>query len=151
VYKHTHTRTGIIAQMDYSTLAQGIEVSESHSAIVESQASNSSVKKEAFTYKAGTPEEMARSFKQQPKSRENSKPNKNLSIPSSRYFRNCLSPRRKSRRPRLLPRSPGANGRKGRAHLLHVLKMKSIPTLSHPSLHLKRRLIQRMGVLILKG
>ena len=51
--------------MDYSVLTRGIKVSESHSAIAESQASNSSVEKEAFTYMAGTPEEMARHFEQQ--------------------------------------------------------------------------------------
>ena len=51
--------------MDYSALAQGIEVSKAHSAIAESQASNSSVEKEAFAYMAGTPEEIARRFEQQ--------------------------------------------------------------------------------------
>jgi len=65
VYQHTRTRTGVKAPVDYSALAQGSEVSESHSAIVESQASNSSVKKEAFAYMASTPEEMARRFEQQ--------------------------------------------------------------------------------------
>ena len=55
----------MVAPVDYSALAQGIEVSESHSAIAESQASNSSIEKEAFTYMASTPEEMARHFKQQ--------------------------------------------------------------------------------------
>ena len=43
VYRYTRTRTGIIAPVDYSALDRGIEVSESHSAIVESHASNSSV------------------------------------------------------------------------------------------------------------
>jgi len=56
---------------------------------------------------------------------------------------------RRSRKPRLLPRIPEENGKKGRAHLLHIQKIKSIPTLSHPSLYLKRRLIERTGVLIL--
>ena len=50
VYRHTRTRTGVIAPVDYSVLARGVEVSESHSAIAESQASNSSVEKEAFAY-----------------------------------------------------------------------------------------------------
>ena len=36
VYWHTRTRTGIIAPVNFSALAQGIEVSESHSAIAES-------------------------------------------------------------------------------------------------------------------
>jgi len=42
--------------VDYSALTRGIEVSESHSAIAESQASNSSVEKETFAYMASTPE-----------------------------------------------------------------------------------------------
>ena len=65
VYQHTHTRTGMIAPVDYSPLARGIKVSESDSAIVESQASNSSVEKEAFAYMASTLEEMTRRFEQQ--------------------------------------------------------------------------------------
>jgi len=51
--------------VDYSALARGIEISESHSAIAESQASNSSVEKEAFAYMASTPKEMTRRFEQQ--------------------------------------------------------------------------------------
>jgi len=47
VYRHTHTRIGVIAPVDYSVLARGIEVSESHSAIAESHASNSFIEKEA--------------------------------------------------------------------------------------------------------
>jgi len=62
VYQHTCTRTGTIAPVDYSVLARGIEISEAHTAIVESHASNSSVEKEAFAYMAGTLEEMARCF-----------------------------------------------------------------------------------------
>jgi len=48
VYQHICTRTGAVAPIDYSALAQSIEVRESHSAIAESQASNSSIEKEAF-------------------------------------------------------------------------------------------------------
>ena len=62
---HTRIRTGAVASVDYSALAGGIEVSESHSAIVESQASNSSVEKEVFDYMANTPEETTRRLKQQ--------------------------------------------------------------------------------------
>jgi len=65
VYRHTHTQTCVVAPVDYSALAWGIEASESYSAIVESQASNSSVEKEAFAYIASTPEEMAKRFEQQ--------------------------------------------------------------------------------------
>ena len=50
VYRHTRTRTGVVAPVDYSALAWGIEVSESHSVIAESQASNSSVENKAFAY-----------------------------------------------------------------------------------------------------
>ena len=65
VYRYTRTRTSVIVPVDYSALARGIEVSESHSTIAESQASNSSIEKEAFTYMASTHEEMARRFEQQ--------------------------------------------------------------------------------------
>jgi len=64
VYWHTRTQTGMVAPVDYSALTWGIEVSESHSAMAESQASNSSVEKKAFAYMASTPEEMARCFEQ---------------------------------------------------------------------------------------
>ena len=45
VYRHTCTRTGAILPIDYNALARGIEVNDSHSAIAESQASNSSIEK----------------------------------------------------------------------------------------------------------
>jgi len=65
VYRHTRTQTSVIAPVDYNTLAWGIEVSKSHSAITESQASNSFVEKEAFAYMASTPKEIARRFEHQ--------------------------------------------------------------------------------------
>jgi len=43
------------------------------------------------------------------------------------------------------------NRRNERAYPLQTQRMKSIPTLSHPSLHLKRRITQRMGAIIPKG
>jgi len=55
----------MVTLVDYSALAQGIKISESHSAIVESHTSNSSIEKEVFAYRASTPEEMARRFEQQ--------------------------------------------------------------------------------------
>ena len=58
VYRHIRTRTGAVAPVDYSALARGIEVSES-------QASNSSVEKEAFAYMANTLEETTRHLEQQ--------------------------------------------------------------------------------------
>ena len=65
VYQHTHTQTGTITPVNYSALAHGIEVKEAHSAIAESQASNSSVEKEAFAHMAGTPEEVAKRLEEQ--------------------------------------------------------------------------------------
>ena len=62
VYQHTRTRTSTVTPINYSALARGIEVSESHSAVAESQASNSSIEKEAFAYMTNTPEETARRF-----------------------------------------------------------------------------------------
>jgi len=54
VYQHTHTRTDTIAPVNYSALTWSIEVREAHSAIAKSQASNSSMEKEAFAYVTGT-------------------------------------------------------------------------------------------------
>ena len=65
VYRHTRTRTGVIPPINYSALARGIEVNDSHSAIAESQASNSSIEREAFIYMISTPEETARRLEQQ--------------------------------------------------------------------------------------
>jgi len=65
VYQYTRTRTGTIALVNYSALAQGIELSKAHSAIVESQASNSFGEREAFIYMASTPEEIVRRFEQE--------------------------------------------------------------------------------------
>ena len=65
VYRHTRTRTGAIAPINYSALARGIEVNDSHSAIAESQASNSFIEKDAFIYMTSTPEETARRLEQQ--------------------------------------------------------------------------------------
>ena len=65
MYWHTRTQTGTVAPINYSALARGIEVSESHSAVVESQASqasDSSIEKEAFACMTNTPEETARRF-----------------------------------------------------------------------------------------
>ena len=65
VYRHTRTRTRVIPLINYSTLARGIEVNDSHSTIAESQASNSSIENEAFIYMTNTPEETARRLEQQ--------------------------------------------------------------------------------------
>ena len=65
VYRHTRTRTGAIPPINYNALARGIEINDSHSAIAESHASNSSIEKEAFTYMTSTPEETAKRLEQQ--------------------------------------------------------------------------------------
>ena len=64
VYQYTCIRTGTIALVNYSALAQVIELSEAHSAIAESQASNYFGERVAFVYMASTSEEMARRFEQ---------------------------------------------------------------------------------------
>jgi len=62
VYQYTYTQTGTIAPINYIALAQGIELSEAHFAIAESQTSNSFGEREAFVYIASTPEEMIMHF-----------------------------------------------------------------------------------------
>ena len=64
MYRHTRTWTGAVSPINYNALTRGIEVSEFHSAIVESHASNSSVEKETFVCMASTCAEMVRRFEQ---------------------------------------------------------------------------------------
>ena len=71
MYQHTCIRTGTITPMNYSAIGRGIDVNEAHPAITESQTSNSSTEKEAFAYMAGTSEEVAKYFEEQPKFRGN--------------------------------------------------------------------------------
>jgi len=63
--QHTRMWTGTIASVNYSALAKGIDVNEAHTAITESQTSNSSTEKEVFAYMAGTPEEVTKRFEEQ--------------------------------------------------------------------------------------
>jgi len=56
---------GTIALVDYNLLARGIEVNDEHFAIIESRSSNSSSKTNTFAYMAGTPEVVAKRFKEQ--------------------------------------------------------------------------------------
>ena len=65
VYRHTRTRTGTIAPVDYSLLARGTEVNDEHSAIIESRSLNSSSETIAFAYMVGTLEEAAKRFEKQ--------------------------------------------------------------------------------------
>ena len=51
--------------MNYKALAWGIDVNDAHSTIAESPAFNSFTEKEAFTYMAGTLEEVAKRFEEQ--------------------------------------------------------------------------------------
>jgi len=52
VYQYTRTQNGTIAPVNYSALAKGVELSEAHSAIIESQASNSFGEREKLSYMA---------------------------------------------------------------------------------------------------
>jgi len=65
VYRYTRTRTGTVAPVDFNALTQGIEIGESHSAIAESHASNSSIEKEVFAYMMNTLEDTTRRLEQQ--------------------------------------------------------------------------------------
>jgi len=65
VYRHTQTRTGTIAPVDYNLSVRGIEVNDEHSAIIKFHSSNSSSWTTAFAYMAGTSEEMAKRFEEQ--------------------------------------------------------------------------------------
>ena len=71
VYRHTRTQTGVIPPINYSALARGIEVNDSHFVIAESQVSNSSIEKKAFIYMTDTPEETASAWSSKPRSRRN--------------------------------------------------------------------------------
>ena len=54
IYKYTRIRTGAIASVDYNALAKGIEASDEHFTITESQSSNSYMEKEASDNIVGT-------------------------------------------------------------------------------------------------
>ena len=55
----------IIAPMNYNVLARGIEASDEHSAIAESQLSNFLYGKEASAFMAETSEEVAKRYQEQ--------------------------------------------------------------------------------------
>ena len=65
IYQHTRIRIGAMTPMDYNVLTWEIEASDEHSAIRESQSSNSYMEKESSAYMAGTPEEVAKRFEEQ--------------------------------------------------------------------------------------
>jgi len=61
-----------------------------------------------------------------------------------------LRKKRRSLRPRLLPRIPKANERKGKACLLHILRRRSNPNFSCPNLRPKKKATQKIQALIPK-
>ena len=99
VYRHTRTRNGVVASVDYSAQAQGIKVKESH--FCHCRVTCLKLFR-AFAYMASTPEEMARRFEQQAQTQREQLDmimlNKNQSTASIKCFRNCL--RGKNLRPR---------------------------------------------------
>jgi len=106
VYQHTRTRTGAIPPIDYNALARGIRVDDSHSAVVESQASNSSVEKEASAYMASTPEETARRLEQMQKHQMDIIASQQRSIDSLKHMLEKLLEERE----RSPPRKPKGKG-----------------------------------------
>ena len=65
IYQHTRIWTDAIAPEDYNALIREIEISDEHSAIAESQSSNSYMEKEAFAFIAETLQDMTRRFEVQ--------------------------------------------------------------------------------------
>jgi len=103
VYQHTRTRTGTIPPVDYNALAHGIRTDNSHSAVIESQASNSSVEKETSAYMVGAPEETARRIEQMQKHQMDIITSQQRSIDSLKYMLEKLLEERErspSRRPK---------------------------------------------------
>jgi len=153
VYQHTRTRTGAVAPVNYSALARGIEVSESHSAIAESQASNSSIEKEAFMYKTNTLKETTRHLEQQAQIQREQFDMIHAQQESidtlKQMLVQLLEDNKKSDGKASSKKSKG-KGRKEKAHLPYILRRRGNPISSPLNSHLKRNAIQRMGVLILK-
>jgi len=88
IYQHTQIPTGAIAPVDYNTLARGIEASDEHSTIAESQSSNSYIEKEDFAFMVRIPKDMGKRFKSKLGCRRSSrrcfKSSKSLSTTSKR-------------------------------------------------------------------
>jgi len=92
---------------------------------------------------AENPEEVARQFEEQARVQREQLDMvraQQESIDTLKKMLCQLLKEKKNRRVRLLLRSPRTKERKGRAHLLQTLRLKSVPILSHPNLHLKRRI-----------
>ena len=60
----------MITPLDYNFLARGIKVNDEHSAVIESQSSNSYARMEAFAYMANISKEVARKFKKQDRAQQ---------------------------------------------------------------------------------
>jgi len=153
VYRHTRTRTGAVAPVDYSALARGIEVSESHSVIAESQASNTSIKKEVFASMTNTPEETAGRLEQHAQVQREQfdmiRAQQESIDALKQMLAQLLEDKRKSTGKTSSKKSKG-KWKEGKAPPLYILRRRGNLILSRLNPHLKRKVIQRMGVLILK-
>ena len=109
VYQHTRTRTGALSPIDYNALAHGIRGNDSHSAVIESQASNSSVEKETSAYMVDAPEETARRIEQMKKHQMDIIASQQRSIDTLKHMLEKLL----DERGRSPPRRPKGKGRKG--------------------------------------
>jgi len=128
VYRHTRTQTGAIPPIDYNALARVVEVNDSHSAMAESQASSSSMEKEALIYMTSTPKETARRLEQQAQVQKEQLEMiraQQESIDSlKQMLAQLLEDKRKTADKASSKKSKGKRKRE-RAHLLYILKTKS--------------------------
>jgi len=138
VYRHTQTCTGTISPVDYTLLAKGIKVNDEHSAIIESQSSNYSSKTTTFAYMAGTPEEVAKRFEEQALVQKEQFDMIRTQEESIDALKQMLPQLLKDKKNQRLIQEVQRQMKGGGAHLLHIPRMTSILTLSHPNLHLKR-------------
>ena len=111
-------------------------MNDEHSAIVKFQSLNSSSETTFFAYMTGTPEKVAKQFEEQARVQGEQ-------LDMIRAQQESMDTLKK-----MLPRLLKVKKKSGRAHLLQTLRVKSIPILSHPNFHLKRRKTQRMKAVI---
>ena len=151
MYQHTRTWTGTISPLDYSALAQGIEVSEEHSAL-RNHKPRTLLEREAFAYMTRTPEEMAIRFEQQAQVQREQLNMIRAQHESMDTLKQMLSQLLKGKKkPNAKTPSKKSEGKRKEGESSFSARMKNVPTLSHPSLHLKRGITQRMEALIQKG
>ena len=157
MYRHTRTRTRKIAPINYSALARGIEVNDSHSAIAESQASNSSIEKEAFIYITNTPEETARRLEQQAQVqkeqfemiRAQQESIDSLKQMLAQLLAQLLEDKRKST-DKVSSKSLKVNEKREKAHLLYISRRKSSLLLARLNPYLRGKTTRTMVGFILK-